>query len=31
MSELKPDSLEALERLISEQTSYIDEVDKQIA
>ncbi|CAF3987383.1 unnamed protein product [Rotaria sp. Silwood2] len=31
MSDLKPDSLEAFQRLISEQTSYIDEVDKQIA
>ncbi|CAF1179299.1 unnamed protein product [Rotaria sp. Silwood1] len=30
MSDLKPDSLEAFQRLISEQTSYIDEVDKQI-
>lgn len=31
MSDLKPDSLEAFERLLSEQTSYINEVDKQIA
>ncbi|CAF0889557.1 unnamed protein product [Rotaria sordida] len=31
MSDLKPDSLEAFQRLISEQTSYINEVDKEIA
>lgn len=31
MSDLQPDSLEALERLLSEQTSYINEVDQQIA
>ena len=31
MSDLKPDSLEAFQRLLSEQTSYINEVDQQIA
>ena len=31
MSELQPDSLQAFERLISEQSSYISEVDQQIA
>ena len=31
MSELQPDSLEAYDRLLSEQSSYINEVDQQIA
>jgi unconventional prefoldin RPB5 interactor 1 len=31
MSDLQPDSLEAFERLLTEQTSYINEVDQQIA
>jgi unconventional prefoldin RPB5 interactor 1 len=31
MSDLQPDSLEAFERLLSEQTSYINEVDQQIS
>lgn len=31
MSDLQPDSLEAFDRLVSEQSSYINEVDQQIA
>jgi unconventional prefoldin RPB5 interactor 1 len=31
MSELQPDSLEAFDRLLSEQSSYINEVDREIA
>jgi len=31
MSDLQPDSLEAFNRLVSEQTSYINEVDRQIS
>jgi unconventional prefoldin RPB5 interactor 1 len=31
MSDLQPDSLEAFDRLVSEQTSYINEVDQEIS
>jgi unconventional prefoldin RPB5 interactor 1 len=31
MSELQPDSLEAFDRLLSEQSSYINEIDQEIA
>jgi unconventional prefoldin RPB5 interactor 1 len=31
MSDLQPDSLEAFDRLLSEQSSYINEVDREIA
>lgn len=31
MSDLQPDSLEALDRLISEQSSYLTQVDREIA